>query len=360
MSLFGGKKPEGFLGIDIGANGLKVVELMNEKGRAKLLTYGYSERKTGDAAVSPFEDTRGTGEVLAEVCKRAGVKSGQAMAALPMSSVFSTIIAVPRKKDEKELKPLIDAQVSKLTPLPLAEMVTYSTFIDDLKAPPKPGATNGNDYVRVLVTGASKSLVQKYVDIFRYAKLSLQALDTEAFALIRALVGKDKSAIMVVDMGSTRTSITIAEKGIPFLSRSINVGGTAVTQRIMQQMKVSEAEAERVKTDLESLPGAEAGALPAVLAPVMQPILNEIRYALSLYGRMELTESKRVEKIILTGGSAHLPSLPEFLSSQLNMNCYRGDPWARVAYPEDLRPVLDEIGPRMSVAIGLAMRDIDS
>jgi type IV pilus assembly protein PilM len=185
------------------------------------------------------------------------------------------------------------------------------------------------------------------------------AIDTESFALIRSLVGKDKSPIMVVDMGSSRTSITIVEKGIPFLSRSINVGGTAVTRRIMEQMKVNEQDAERVKTDLESLPGADAGAIPAVLSPVMQPILHEIKYAISLYSHMELTESKRVEKIILTGGSAHLPSLPEYLSAQLNMNCYRGDPWARVAYPQDLRPVLDEIGPRMSVAIGLAMRDTE-
>ena len=49
----------------------------------------------------------------------------------------------------------------------------------------------------------------------------------------------------------------------------------------------------------------------------------------------------------------------EFLKESLNMNVYRGDPWARVVFAEDLRPVLDEIGPRMAVSIGLAMREID-
>ncbi len=68
---------------------------------------------------------------------------------------------------------------------------------------------------------------------------------------------------------------------------------------------------------------------------------------------------KKVEKIILTGGSAHLPRIPEFLSDSLNLNVYRGNPWARVVYPQDLSVVLEEIGPRMSVAVGLAMREMD-
>ncbi|KKQ55012.1 MAG: hypothetical protein US74_C0045G0015, partial [Parcubacteria group bacterium GW2011_GWA2_38_13] len=42
----------------------------------------------------------------------------------------------------------------------------------------------------------------------------------------------------------------------------------------------------------------------------------------------------------------------------LNMRVYLGDPWARVIYPEELKPALAEVGPRFSVAIGLAMKEI--
>lgn len=361
MGLFGGSKAKSFLGVDIGARGIKVVEIGSEKSRPTLLTYGYTEERIGEIVASPFDDVRSTGAVLADLCKQSGVKTTSAMAALPISSIFSAIVAVPRKKDEKEIKPLIDAQVAKLAPLPLAEMITYSTFIDPLRAPVAvkgaPPLPKGPDYVRVLVTGAAKSLVQKYIELFRVAKLNLQAIDTESFALIRALVGKDRGAIMIVDIGSTRSSITIAEKGIPFLSRSINAGGATLTRTLMEQTKVSEGEAEQMKLDLGN--AGSVGTMPPMLASALAPIVHEMQFALQLYGRMELTEIKRVEKIILTGGSAHLPALPEYLASQLNINCYRGDPWARVATPPPLRPVLDEIGPRMSVAIGLAMRDIE-
>lgn len=369
MGLFGGNKTHTYLGVDIGTSGLKVVELSNEKGRAKVMTYGYSERQPGQPVYSPFDDPKGTGERLAALCKKAGVRGTKVMAALPLSSVFSTIVSVPKRKHEKEMQPLVDAQVAKLTPMPLSEMVTSTTFIDGVKGVKGVEGVKGaeekiksSDHVRVLVTGAAKSLVQKYIEIFKAAKLDLTALDTESFALVRSLIGKDKSPIAILDIGGASTSITIVEKGVPVLSRSIGIAGNNVTRRIMDQMSIDEAEAEQIKQDLMTVvagaPGG-VGGLPAVLDAVMQPLLTEIRYAFQLYAGMELCEYKKVEKIVVTGGSSHLPRIVEFLKESLNMNVYRGDPWARVVFAEDLRPVLDEIGPRMAVSIGLAMREID-
>jgi Tfp pilus assembly PilM family ATPase len=126
---------------------------------------------------------------------------------------------------------------------------------------------------------------------------------------------------------------------------------------MMEQMQITEDDAERAKRDLGIAGGN--GTLPKILEPIMQPIVNEIRFAFQLYANMELTELKRVEKIILTGGSSYLSHVPEYLSETLNMNVYRGDPWARVVYPKDLAVVLEEIGPRMAVAVGLAMREMD-
>ncbi len=365
MSLFGKSKKGGTLGVDIGASSIKLVELMSDRGRAKLMTYGYAELPASNDGGVLLDQPKQAGELLAEVCKKAGCQGMLAMAALPTSNIFSTILSLPATKDKKQLKPMIDAEVAKLSPLPLSEMITYSTFLDGDKdgKGQKTEKTEREKHVRVLVTGAAKSLVQKYIEIFKIAKLQLQALDTESFALIRSLVGKDKSAIMLIDLGAKRTNMTIVEKGIPFVSRSVNIGGDSITSRIQAMMNMTPEQAERMKRDFASLPTQDsnlAGKLPALLEPVLQPLVNEIRYAFQLHAGMELTELKKVDKIILTGGSSHLPRIPEYLSETLNMNVYRGDPWARVAHPQDLSVVLEEIGPRMSVAVGLAMRDIES
>lgn len=369
MGLFGSSKSKTFLGVDIGGSSIKVVELANEKGRARLMTYGYLELPPQDGGDGLFDQPKKAGEFLARVCKESDVKATQAMTALQSSNVFSTILSLPKSKDPKMMKGLIDAELGKLAPLPVNEMITYSTMIDGEggKGKAEKGASVGaplvgahsekDKYSRVLVTGAAKTLVSKYIEIFKTAKLSLQAIDTESFALIRALIGKDKGAIMILDLGSKRTNLFIVEKGIPFVSRSINLGGDSVTKRMVEQMQLKEEDAERAKRDLGIAGGN--GALPKILEPIMQPIVNEIRFAFQLYANMELTELKRVEKIILTGGSSHLAHVPEYLSETLNMNVYRGDPWARVVYPKDLAVVLEEIGPRMAVAVGLAMREMD-
>ncbi|OGL62367.1 hypothetical protein A3C09_04135 [Candidatus Uhrbacteria bacterium RIFCSPHIGHO2_02_FULL_47_44] len=365
MGLFGSSKSKTFLGVDIGGSSIKVVELANEKGRARLMTYGYLELPAQDGGDGLFDQPKKAGEFLARVCKESDVKATQAMTALQSSNVFSTILSLPKSKDPKMVKPLIDAELGKLAPLPVNEMITYSTMIDGEGAKGKAEKAEGAEkakeekdkYTRVLVTGAAKTLVSKYIEIFKTAKLSLQAIDTESFALIRALIGKDKGAIMILDLGSKRTNLFIVEKGIPFVSRSINIGGDSVTKRMVEQMQLNEDDAERAKRDLGIAGGN--GTLPKILEPIMQPIVNEIKFAFQLYANMELTELKRVEKIILTGGSSHLAHVPEYLSETLNMNVYRGDPWARVVYPKDLAVVLEEIGPRMAVAVGLAMREME-
>lgn len=372
MGLFGSSKSKTFLGVDIGGSSIKVVELLHEKGRAKLMTYGYLELPEHEGSDGLMDQPTTAGALLARLCKESGVKSTQAMTALQTSNVFSTILSLPKNtsdtKDQRAMKAHIDAEMGKVAPLPMSDMITYSTMIDGEKkdaqksgekeSKPAPAPKQDTGYARVLVTGAAKTLVQKYIESFKEAKVGLQAIDTESFALIRSLIGKDRGAIMILDIGSKRTNVFIVEKGIPFVSRSINLGGDSVTRRMMEELKVAEPEAERAKRDLSN--ATNLTKLPPVLEAFMQPIVNEIRFALQLYANMELTELKRVEKIILTGGSSSLPYIPEYLSETLGMNVYRGDPWARVIYPKDVEGALQEIGPRMAIAVGLAMRDMDA
>lgn len=373
MALFGGSTKKGYIGVDIGAGSIKLVELVLEKGQQRVMTYGYTEQPNKAKSDKPLiEEQKKAAELITKVCKKSGVESVKVVSALPLSKVFSAVIRVPRVKDEKDLKPLIEAQARKLVPLPLEEMILDSKMVDDIKKPaakskklndkskktPDPkkpliGERKEQEYVRVLITGAAKSLVQKYVQIFKSAKLELVALETESFALIRSLVGKDKSRILIIDLGATRSNLTVVEKGVPFLTRSVNVGGDMITKRIAEQMGVDFEEAEQIKQDL----GGETGDSIPIIEDTLKPILNEIQYTFEQYAKQESSEGKSVEKIILTGGSAHLPGLSNLIASNTNINTYVGDPWARTVYPNDLRPILDEIGPRMSVAIGLAMRD---
>ena len=213
---------------------------------------------------------------------------------------------------------------------------------------------------RVLVTAAPKTLVAKYVDIFKQSGLELISLETEAFAEIRSLIGKDRSSIMIVDIGAFRTNIMIVERGIPLVTRSIATGGHAVTQTIAKTLGIPTEQADSMKRDIASMQSfAQGGDIFPILAILMKPVMDELRYSLNQYQQESNGSAVRVEKIVLTGGSALLPRLSEFLTKEMNINTYLGNPWARVVYPPDLRPVLDEMGPRFAVAVGSAMREME-
>jgi len=245
MGLFGKKEPKatGIIGVDIGAGGIKAVELNKEKGRMRLLTYGYSTSRDHDSESVLIDDAKKAAKILRDIMKKADIKSQRVNASLPSHSIFHAIITIPAPKDSKQsLKPLIENQVKKLLPMPIEEMILDSTVIDKKKEDDKDKKKEGGDskvatsvpatskHMRVLVSGAPKTLVAKYVNIFKAAKVQLSSLETEVFALIRSLIGKDKSRIMIVDIGYERTNISIVDKGLPFLHRSIKAGGINVTK----------------------------------------------------------------------------------------------------------------------------------
>ena len=82
------------------------------------------------------------------------------------------------------------------------------------------GNEKKND-MRVLLTGAPRSLVKKYIDIFKAAQINLLSLETETFSLIRSLVGNDKSTIMIVEIGAGTTDVTIVDN---LLQLKVQVG----------------------------------------------------------------------------------------------------------------------------------------
>ncbi len=390
MGLFGRKKKnekiEGFLGVDIGTSGIKMVELATERSRLSLRRWGYSEATSKENGKHLLDEPAKTAKLLRDVLAKTETRSTKAIASLPSSKVFHSMLSLPIPKDpDEDLKAIIENQARKFLPLPLEEMILDSNILDKDLLPKKlqdsksqktdfkkvqevqdvKEADNSREtthdtrsekekkYIRVLITGAPKELVAKYLDIFSQAKLELISLETEILALVRALVGKDPSRIMIVDMGAERTNLVIVQHGVPYLTRGIKSGGSAITQVLAQSMGVSFAEAEAMKRDLSY---KEETTLPAPLEAALKPILHEISYALQLYADQEFHEHSSVEKVIITGGSSHVPGIVPYLTAALNVNVYLGDPWARVATLLEERLILDEVGPRLAVAVGLAMR----
>ena len=350
------KKARSFLGVDLGAGGIKVVELGLKDKKPKLLTYGYTEvYPSFEGGSEDYLENPKISDLLAQVCKKAKVISRDAVASLALNKVTTSIVSISAAT-EAELKLAVEVEASKLIDYPIKEAVLdFKVLKEETKETIK-GVPVKQKTKKVLITVTRQDLIKKYVDIFKKAGLTLKTLETEAFALSRSLVGKDKTSLAIIDIGKQRTNVVIVDSSIPILSRSIGVGGINVSETISRILGLSLKEAEEAKKDISNLPGWDANILPQPIKELFLPIVSEARYLFDLFNK---DENKSIEKIILTGGSSFFPGLAAYFSTELGVKAFVGDPFARIIYHEDLKSVLENIGPRLAVAAGLAMREIE-
>lgn len=381
-------KQEAYLGIDIGAHGIKLVELKKTKGRPQLWTYGMLHHpidihplsddvtpaenpsegvplQTLESAMDKKKESGESGkqaaptldeerineyaELLKAVVAQSKATSRRATASLPVSYVFHAVITLP-KIDEKELDHHVRAKVKKMLPMPIDEMQVVHQVI------PQKGEAEKNKFVRVLVTAAPKYLVSFYSAIFQKAGLQLEELETEAFAIERSLVGNDPATVMLIDVGAERTNFFMVDQGLPITHRSINLGGNAIDKELVARLGIEKELVSQFKIDMSR--GAGPSLDSAMFEALIDPIVKEIQYSVDLFIHQTGNEGKRLDKIVLTGGGAMFPPISDILSRAFGVNVFIGDPWARVVYQQGMKQVLDDIGPRMSVSIGLAMRNI--
>lgn len=384
MGLF--TKPEqSYLGIDIGAHGMKLVELKKAKGRPQLWTYGIldealdihgsneeslhsdglsqsdflgiessSKPKKNQSDLDRLltsekkETAKAYGGLLKSLVEKSRVTTRRATASLPVSSIFHALLTFP-KVSEKEVATIVEAEVRKLSNRPVEDLQIVHQVLPT-HSPDQSG------YMRVLVTAAPKQLVAFFTAMFQHAGLELQELETEAFALERSLVGHDKTTAMIVDVGAVRTNFFIIDEGLPMTHRSVQFGGNTIDTMLAGLMGKTPTEAQQFKSDIGHMTPRTIAHTP--FSDVIDVIAKEVQYSFDLFLNQMGNQGKQPEKIILTGGTSVFPVIREALEERFAMKVFVGDPWARVVYQQELKPLLTEIGPRMSTSIGLALRNI--
>ncbi len=348
MGLFS-KSENSYLGVDIGDSSLKMVELQKRGKKIYLTNYAFSEN-VSDIKFTKIDDSAYLAKAINKVRAEAKISAKKATASLPTFAVFSSIITLSGI-DKKNLTEAVLEEAKKVIPLPLEEMKI------DFKIVPEVGDSKSSikSNTRVFLTCSPRKIVRKYIDIFHQAGLELSYLETETFSLVRSLIGNDKSTIMIVEIGANSTDISVVRESIPVLNRSLEVCGSTITKTLMEKLSLTITQAEQFKLDLAT--SGKVTEIHPVILKTISPIISEIKYMLDFYNN---SNSNTVEKIILSGGSSLLPNLANYLSSKLNIQVIIGDPFNRIIYSEELKPIIHEVGPSLAVAVGLALRDIEN
>lgn len=339
-----------FLGIDIGDSSLKMVELRKKGRKIQLSNYAFSEN-VSNINFNKIEDVDYLAQAISKIIKEAGIRARRATASLPTFAVFSSIINIACA-DKKNLPQAVNEEAKKVIPLPLEEMI-----LDWKVIPDKDGRVPSSGNMQIFLTGSPKKLVRKYMEVFKRAGIVLSSLETETFSLVRSLVGDDKMRVMIVEIGANSTDLSIVNESIPVLNRSLTVCAATITKVLEEKLGMNYAQAEQFKLDLSFALSAGGGQeeLPRLITGAIEPIVTEMQYLIDFY---QSQNNVVLEKIILSGGGSLFLNLAEYFSKRLDVKVIIGNPWNRIECPQEIKPVLEEVGPKLAVAIGLAMREI--
>lgn len=349
--IFGAKS---YLGVDIGTTSIKAVEIIKTSAKPKLNTYGFLEsyghlERLNDALQTSSLKImdREAAEFLKILLKQLNCKTRDAVASIPAFSAFITLLEVP-EMPASEITETMKYQIRQYIPLPASEVT-----IDWLPAGKRQDERGANKQQIVLVSVPNEQ-IRKYQNIFKLAGLNLKALEVESLALIRALIVNDPTPTLLVDIGSRSTNIVVADSGHLRFNGQTDFSGGSLTQAIASGLNINVRRAEELKKQKGLIGVGGNYELSTLTIPFLDAIITEVKRAKDNY---EKNSGSKIERIILAGGGANLLGVEKYFEKQSGLTTIIGNPFAQVDYSPEIEPIIRELGPPFSVAIGLGIRE---
>ena len=67
--------------------------------------------------------------------------------------------------------------------------------------------------------------------------------------------------------------------------------------------------------------------------------------------------SRKAERLVLSGGGANLLGIERYFEREFGIPVVKATPFLRFEYAPELSPLVAELNPMMSVALGLGMKE---
>lgn len=350
------------MGIDISDHSIEVLQLNKKR---EIMAYGRAMLEEGiirdgkilkkEELVAILKDLLKNSLTYANTSINKNNERPHVILSLPESKVFIHSFEVPLDIEGDELIKLISKKVSKIIPFNLEELYWDYTI------------TQGKESQRVLYVGVIKEIADEYIDSMVLAGLEPKVIDIESISLQRALLplNNEKATTMIldevqvkdymiVDIGARITAISVFDdSNIPRVSVTVPMAGNQFTTHIANKFKINYTEAEKIKRDLGFDYERKDNNAVSVLQESFQEIMEEIKHVITYY---ENESGHVLKKIILTGGSALIPNVDEYVSVNLEKPVVIGDPLLHIKDKKILdrnyHPLL------FANVIGLALRGV--
>ncbi len=345
-----GRKNKGrpLLGVDLGSSAVKVVEL--KRGRAGINASGVAlELLTPEIVVDgAILDSAFLGDIIGQMLRELRTKNRAVATAVSGHSVIVKQISMPAMTEE-ELQAAMATEAAQHIPFELSDVNLDHQVLN----------LHENGMMDVLLVAVKKDKVTNYTSALSMAGMQPVVIDHDPFAMQNCYEYNyqpdPEVTVGLLNVGASVTNINVVKGTVPLFTRDISVGGNQYTDALQKELNMSFDDAETAK--LGSNPNVNEEQRKPVLESVSEIILLEIQKTFDFFRAS--AGGEQVERLYLCGGSAQIPGLTAMLSQEFAVPVELLDPFRRISVADSAIDLVREQGPRLAVAVGLALRSFE-
>ncbi|MFW5885053.1 MAG: pilus assembly protein PilM [Patescibacteria group bacterium] len=361
------------IGVDVGGNNFKIVELKKEKGQIVLKNYALVKVNEG---VSDNNDmiSEHLGVALRKVFDELKIKSDKINVALPTTSSLITLIEV-ENKEGGYLKQAIELEAPKYIPVDLKDIVyDWQVIENPRKEASREANNNKNDSKeeevgnstssqelesetkKVLLVSVMKEVSKKFQKIFSKNNFEIDYLEVDCFPIKKSLIRNGRGNYIILDIGGKASNIIGIYNGNIIFNRNLDIAGNRLTDLIADTLGVGRKKAENIKIEKgfsdDSFKVAEN-----VVKPFFDNLVKQVKKTQEEFH--DFFKDEGAEAIVLTGGTSQMKGLRDYLEKSLETKIYYGNPWAGINFPNNLKEKLYSLSPYFAIATGLALMGLE-
>jgi type IV pilus assembly protein PilM len=338
--------------LNIGSQRIGMAVFEVSKNGSLVLTAYDSETIIADPALEASKMSQ-TRVAIADLVQRLKIGKTKARYAISGQSVFTRFVKLPPLQDDN-IEQLVTFEAQQHVPFPLAEVVWDYELIE--------GATE-KEVVIVAIKADALDEINSAVNDSGLGTSEVDVAPMAIYNAFRATYGNPDEPILLIDIGA-KTSNLLYIEGRRFFTRSIAIGGGAVTAAISKEYGVSfmDAEHQKLANGLVALGGGHTEQLDEAVAALAMVIRNaltrlpaEIARTTNYYRSQHGGSAPR--RILLAGGGANLPYTLEFFQEKLNLPVEYFNPVRNVTIGKGVDPaIIQREGHLMGELVGLGLR----
>lgn len=344
---------KGIIGLDIGSNSIKAVQLREAPEGFHLERFGIVPLMPEIIVDGAIMDASRVVEAIRTLIKEQKIKTKNAAISVSgHASVIVKRITIPEMTEE-ELSESIRWEAEQYIPFPIDDVNLDFEIL--FRGREETGR------MEVLLVAAKKDKINDYVAVTTEAGLSPVIVDVDAFAIenmyeINYELERGKT-ISLVNIGASTMNMNIIKDGFSIFTRDSSIGGNQFTEAIQKEFGLGFEDAERVKKG-EEVPGVSPEDVGSIMETLSSDIVLEISRSFDYF--KSAMSGEEAERLILSGGCAKVKGLSDILVERLGIPVEVVNPFRNINIDPRVfdTAYLEDIAPMAAVAVGLAIRRV--